>query len=181
MNQVQSRQRGMILLISLVMLLIVTMVGVWTMRGSLLEERMARNVQDNLLALQATEAALVEAETYLDGVVTLGGFSDTGAAGLWTESAAGDPERWVGINWSAAEEPLTYVIASPGISGLAEQPKYMIEVMTQVISESNTLNLNNLGGQASASDIRVFKITARGVGGTSNTAVMLQSTYGRDI
>ncbi len=181
MNPCRNRQQGMILLTALVMLLIVTVVGVWTLRGSLLEERMARNVQDNLLAFQAAEAALIEAEAYLDSIVTLGDFSDAGSNGLWTASAAGSAERWVGVNWDASGNALPYAVAQTGLAGLAEEPKYIIEVMTEVISESNTLNLDNIGGQAQASDLRVFKITARGVGGTTHTQVMLQSTYGREL
>lgn len=52
------RQRGVALVTSLVILLILTIIGIAAMRTSSLEERMAGNVQDTTYAFQAAESGL---------------------------------------------------------------------------------------------------------------------------
>ncbi|TBU92954.1 pilus assembly PilX family protein [Phytopseudomonas dryadis] len=56
-------QRGAILIVALIMLLLVTIIGLASMRGTSLQERMAGNLRDQELALQAAEAALRKGET----------------------------------------------------------------------------------------------------------------------
>ncbi|WP_207905857.1 pilus assembly PilX family protein [Aestuariirhabdus litorea] len=60
-----KKQRGSVLAISLILLLILTMVGIRGMQSTALEERMSGNYQDNNLAFQAAEAALTEAEDWV--------------------------------------------------------------------------------------------------------------------
>ncbi|MDF3864539.1 PilX N-terminal domain-containing pilus assembly protein [Pseudomonas denitrificans (nom. rej.)] len=56
-------ERGAVLLVSLVMLLLLTLIGLAGMRMVQLEERMAGNLRDRQMALQAAEAALRAGET----------------------------------------------------------------------------------------------------------------------
>lgn len=56
------RQRGAVLIIALIMLLLLTMIGLGSMRGTALQENMAGNLRDSSLALQAAEAALRHGE-----------------------------------------------------------------------------------------------------------------------
>ena len=62
----RNSQRGAILVIALFMLLLLTIIGLSSMRGTALQESMAGNMRDSSLALQAAEAALRQGE----GVVT---------------------------------------------------------------------------------------------------------------
>lgn len=55
-------QRGSVLLIALIMLLLLTMIGLASMRDTSLQEAMAGNTRDSSLALQAAEAALRKGE-----------------------------------------------------------------------------------------------------------------------
>lgn len=57
-----SQQRGAVLLVSLIMLLLLTILGAAAMRDTNLQERMAGNMRDHNLAFQAAEAALRFAE-----------------------------------------------------------------------------------------------------------------------
>lgn len=59
-------QRGTVLIIALVFLLLMTLVGIAAMQGTTLQERMAGNHRDRNLAFQAAEAALREGEDWLD-------------------------------------------------------------------------------------------------------------------
>lgn len=62
-----NHQRGTILIIAMVMLLLLTIIGLSSMRGASLQESMAGNIRDSSLALQAAEAALRKGEGDVDG------------------------------------------------------------------------------------------------------------------
>lgn len=58
----EQLQRGVSLVIVLILLLVMTLLGLAVLRGTLLEERMTANLFDRSLSFQAAEAALREAE-----------------------------------------------------------------------------------------------------------------------
>jgi len=57
-----SRERGAVLIVALIMLLLLTIIGLSSMRGTSLQENMAGNMRDSNLSLQASEAALRKGE-----------------------------------------------------------------------------------------------------------------------
>ena len=61
-----NNQRGAILIIALIMLLLLTIIGLSSMRGTSLQESMAGNMRDSSLALQAAEAALRQGENVVN-------------------------------------------------------------------------------------------------------------------
>lgn len=79
--------RGSVLIVSLIFLLLMTIVGLSAMNMSNLDERMAGNYKDHQMAFQAAEAALVEAEGWVNSTnFTLADFFTNPAC---TPSAAG--------------------------------------------------------------------------------------------
>ncbi len=64
-TQLPDLQRGAVLIVSLIMLLVMTLLGISTMGSTKLEMRMASNNQGRQEAFQAAEAALVVAENRL--------------------------------------------------------------------------------------------------------------------
>ncbi len=56
-------QKGAVLVIALIMLLLLTVIGLASMRGTSLQENMSGNMRDSSLALQASEASLRKGET----------------------------------------------------------------------------------------------------------------------
>lgn len=62
-----NSQRGATLIIALIMLLLLTIIGLSSMRGTSLQESMAGNMRDSNLALQAAEAGLRKGEDLVDG------------------------------------------------------------------------------------------------------------------
>jgi type IV pilus assembly protein PilX len=168
-------QRGVALFISLVLLLVLTIIGVSAVQTTSLEERMARNTHDSVLAFQSAEAALREAEQFLqNNINTTAGFTAVGNNGLWRAADYGQTDRWhqAGI-WTGANS----VVADTPVEHVAEEPRYIIEWVASVQRSENP----NLLGSSYATlfdRIEVFRITARGVGGSPNARVVLQSTYG---
>ncbi len=55
----------------------------------------------------------------------------------------------------------------------------MIEYLTSVLVDSRANQPADATAAVATEQIEVFRVTARGVGGTENAVVMLQSTYGR--
>ena len=170
-----QRSRGVALFISLVLLLVLTIIGVSAVQTTTLETRMARNEHDRLLAFQAAESALRDAEAFLDTVITTDIFSDGGAGGLWTVANLGQPDRWEQNVWNAG----TSVVAPTAVDGVNEPPRYIIEHVASVIREENAYQIEDPYAANAADRIEMFRITARGIGGSANAQVLLQTTFGR--
>jgi type IV pilus assembly protein PilX len=170
------RSRGIALFISLVLLLVLTIIGVSSVQTTTLETRMARNEHDTLLAFQSAESALRDAETFLQGVVTTAIFTDAGGGGLWTVADLGDPNRWEAAGlWGGGNS----VVAPTGVDGVDEPPRYIIEHVASVIREENAYQIDDPYAASAADRIEIFRVTARGVGGSANAQVLLQTTFGR--
>jgi len=61
-----THQKGAVLIVSLVMLIIMTLLGISGMNNTVMQERMAGNQRNSTLAFQAAEAALRAAEIAID-------------------------------------------------------------------------------------------------------------------
>ncbi|MGX2042138.1 pilus assembly PilX family protein [Methylocaldum sp. MU1018] len=176
----------------LIILLLLTLIGVTSMQTTALEEKMAGNLRNENLAFQAAEAALRSGEAYLQGV-SIGPFAaDTSEtnlalnpAGLYQPTLSPGKERWQQPNiWAAAGSQAH----AQALAGLAEPPRYIIEDMSSYTKCTNSGNCTNVplprtpGGSVKFGpipDVGRFRITARGVGGTTDAVVLLQSYYNR--
>ncbi len=171
MNGKFPRQRGSTLVISLMILIVMTLIGLTGITSSTMEEKMAGNTRDQALAFQAAEAALRDGEAYYRDVIdTETAFND--ADGLYKDA---DHDPFSSATWSDA---MTY---SGTISDVASQPRYIIERVGPVtIGESNEgLEIKSYGegvGRPTAA-----RITAQATGGTTNTQVILQSYYSKRL
>ena len=162
-----SRQQGVVLATGLIFLVMMTLLGVTAMQTTLLEEKMAGNLRDEMLAFQAAEAALREGETFLQQI-TLPEFDCSNGLFHYASFPAPDPITWSG--WSTSGRTMTATM-----SGVASQPRYIIEQLITVPAEK--------GGsvQQSATTItsNMYRVIARGVGGTESAVIILQSDYRR--
>lgn len=95
-----SAQRGVALLIVLILLLVMTLLGLASLRGTLMEERMSASVYDRSISFQAAEAALREAEALVP-TIPLTSYPSAGSAcanGLCPQRTAvadTDVEYWL--------------------------------------------------------------------------------------
>src|SRR5215831_3892080 len=94
MTTARTKQSGMVLFISLVLLLVLTILAVSVVQTTSLEERMARNAHDRALAFESAESALRDSEQYLETVVSLAPFDAAGTNGHWDTPALGQAPRW---------------------------------------------------------------------------------------
>jgi type IV pilus assembly protein PilX len=148
----RRQQQGVVLIIALVILVLVTLVGLSTIRTTTMEERMAGNSRDRDKAFQAAEAAvqhclgLVDANTY--------------AATKLTPTSAGTSPHWeTAANWDTSSSNSFAVAISDTTAKLAQDPRCMVET---------------LGSSGS------YRVTGRAVGASAETVVMLQATYSKE-
>lgn len=182
-----NTQKGVVLISSLVLLLVMTLLGVSAMNTTTLQEKMAGNNLDRERAFQAAEAALRDAEQFLEDIPAIyiplsSAVNDDCTNGLCTkrennagfdfDAAEGDAgwfeERWLDDTldvWNTANKHRVYTTT---LAGVSSSPKYIIELLSAVDCP---------GSATGASDCETYRITALTAGGTTNSRVMLQSTY----
>jgi type IV pilus assembly protein PilX len=158
-NCINKHQSGAVLVISLIMLLLLTLIGVTGMQTTGLEEKMAGNMRDRNLAFQAAESALSAAEASLSP--TLPNFVTSGTNGYYS-SAAAMPAIDSDTFWATGN---THTYSGDTLVGIDSslQPRYIIQ---------------DLGcATATCPGVHNYRITARATGGTSSAVVILQSVF----
>lgn len=172
-NSPAQRQRGVVLAVALIMLVVITLLGVSAMQVTSLEERMAGNMRDRSLAFQSAEAALRDGERVLTQAVLPAFNGTSGLYGpptdplpVWLKS---DGTLQDDTFWSANGRAY-----SGTVNGVAAQPLYIIEEVARLPGVGESLE----AGQP-IPDITYYRITARATGGTATAIVVVQSTYRR--
>ena len=158
-------QSGAVLLVSMIMLLLLTLIGVTGMRVSNLEEKMAGNAKEINLAFQAAETTLRAAERQLNSAA-LPNFNNTGGYYSFQKGV----ERWSTINWVTGDS-VNYPLSLGGVSG--PQARYIVEELPAVQNEGGSLE----GGVAQTT--KYYQITTRAIGPTNTSVTVLQGVYKR--
>ncbi len=167
-------QTGAVLFVGLIMLLIMSVIAITGMQSATLEERMAGNTRDNVVAFQAAEAALKAGEALLDsGTLTLNLFDNDGSDGLYDNTY---DMIWSAINWINTDSR-TYTGFNP--TNVSTPPRFVIQRIAETQVAPKVL-LENYGEGEVSKTVQLFRLTSRGTGGSDNTAVVLQSVYGSD-
>lgn len=173
-----AQQKGAILVFCLVFLLVLTMMGVASMESTVLEERMAGNMQDYNIAFQSAEASLQAAENWLSGQFIWPASSATGSTGVWVRDSM-DPDNADSLHWWQDEDRQLQSwwnnnsTEVSGVEGVASEPRYLIEELADV-NTGQSLAI----GTGLQSRVRVFhRITARGTGASDTAVVEMQSTF----
>jgi type IV pilus assembly protein PilX len=169
-------QKGAVLVVSLIMLLIMTLIGLSSMQSTTLEEKMAGNYRDQNIAFQAAESTLREGEGWIAALTEepLLSVADCSAnCDVWdvntllsalSASSYMDETLW--------GDPLART-ATNTIPGVAASPEFFIEFQQY---KRDSLNL----GQQGDMSVRIYYgVVAKGVGGRDSTQAVLQSSYTR--
>lgn len=168
------KQRGVVLLFCLIFLTVLTLMAVTGMETTVVEERMAGNMQDFNQAFQAAEIAMEDGEDWLAAQIDLPVTSSNGATVVWNPDSP-DPDADNTYWWWERDSTWwgNNAINSANVDGVASQPQYLIEeFFTTTEGQSLTIGTGELENS------RVLhRVTARGVGGSDNAQVLLQSTY----
>lgn len=179
---VLSTQKGAALAVSLIMLLVLTMVGLTGMQTTSLEEKMAGNNRDYNLAFQAAEVGLRQAETYVEALATTTDFENGVTNDGLLSGTDDDPDYQSSDTWySTNGSTVGSVLTSDAVSSLyGSQPRYIVKWVAEKAPNVNArLNIGGYGEKLAASQVTIFRVTARGTGGSNQSQVILQSHYGK--
>lgn len=152
------REKGFVLIVSMLVLLILTILVVNSVRSSVLGEKMAGNYMDRNRALQAAEQALRQGEAALlgadSGQTCLSGCSITaGAVAASTASVNAIPSAW--------SDPGSATITTA--YGQLTTAKYQVN------------QLNDSLRAADKNDCKAYSVMGRGAGVDSRAVVLLQT------
>jgi type IV pilus assembly protein PilX len=138
LNNHQKKQSGAVLVISLIMLLLLTIIGLDSMQTSILEEKMAYNMKDRSLAFQAAESALKEGENQVssfnasnDWHYDTGDSYDVTSPSIWIDpnseefsvSEVENAPRYIIYK----EDATNYIIYARGTGGAAENAVVLLK------------------------------------------------------
>lgn len=168
------RQRGAIMIVALIFLVVMTTLILASMRGTVMQERMAANLYDRSLAFQAAEAALRAGELLVvtsPPKPTATGCDSNGNCGK--PDPKEDPVWKDEANWENAHSP------DINIGDLPVPPQFLIELLADGMAEDNTCASTSIDPDApcySGPEGLRYRITARS-GEAGRAVVILQSIY----
>jgi type IV pilus assembly protein PilX len=173
---ISVREKGMVLVVAMIMVLLMTIVGLAAIRGSSLQERMAGNMRDMQLRFQAAEAGLREGESHLldNNAAALPAFTDVvGNKGFRPNMNFIKPvSTWDEADWEAHAAVATVNV------NMAEPPMYVVEEL-----KINPLLLAQMFGsgfdQGSDMEMEMYRVSSRYGDSGSGAISVLQSIYRR--
>jgi type IV pilus assembly protein PilX len=161
----RARERGMVLITSVLLLVVVTILAIALFRSFGIDEKIAGNMREKQRALQAAMTAEEYAESWVLGPsVTAAITCATGPTISYTVgqvcTTASGLTNPVALPWPTG---ITYTPPTmpTGSNGFANPPIYYI---------------TSLGPPASGTGT-VYQIDAAGYGGSANTAAVIESTF----
>jgi type IV pilus assembly protein PilX len=182
-NKNRAGQRGVVLFIALILLLILSLLGVTAARMQTVEERMARNEDNRQTGAQAAEAALRSAEAGLLTGIYTNFTANTG--GQYTLDATqgsvvpgSTPQGTPTFQWKTATAANVLTYAGPALTQIpsgAQLPKFIIESMPPVAMPGDPVN--QVQYAAPTPPVAVYRITANGQGSDQTSATTLQSIF----
>ncbi len=177
-----TNQRGMVMAIALIMLLLLTIIGVTAMSTGNLQEIMARNMLDRNYAFQSGETALRDAEIDIENNLAAGtGFDSSCSNGLCLPpSSTSDPPVWedtsldVWDNSNRHRQFGQYTKSDQDAvkAKLASLPAYIIEYHNHACDP--TVPGEELGNLVKFDK---YRVTTTASGRSTSARVRLQSTF----
>lgn len=173
------RQRGVALVVALLLLLVITIVGLAAVRSTTMQQKMTSNFLDRQIAFQAAEAALRQGEVAVQAATSPGNFYDCTPTG--GNNCLVNPMADANVPNSQYVTVAQTAFDAGALS--ASQPQYVVEYLgnfqipSPVVSQVSSCS--GYGPCSSNSTADFFRITARS--GPANAGdratVTLQSTY----
>jgi len=179
-------QRGVALVVSLILLVVALLIGLASARGALLQERMSSNMYDRSLAFQRAEASLRAAESAVTSDWKIAGLSGVDCSptvalcpNVPTSTFTATNANWVSVgsayDVNDGKTPST--------------PQYTVQLMGTGPSESSlglnaNADYNNYGNSYPPDNVAYYRVTARSSDPTATDSadrsiVVLQTTIKR--
>lgn len=166
-------QRGIVLIVGLLLLLIMAMFALSASQSTRLQERMAGNVRDADLAFQAAESGIRSAENYLWTLAAPPTACAVLMSGCFVFPQATLPQDMNRYAWTSADSLEFGAPGSQEIPNVANDPRYVIEEFERVSETPEE-------GRPKTWKT-YYRITAVGFGGSKTAKALLQSTFTRSF
>jgi type IV pilus assembly protein PilX len=167
-------QKGAALIVSLIILVAMTLLGITSMKGTSSEMAMAGNLRESALTFQAAEAGLRSGESIVENSTSSAMFKNSTNTAYLDDSDT-DPDYLDKTSWGSAQSASGITLA-----GIKTNPKFFIKYLGEWAQ--NPLALVNIGsgygGQPPGIVTSNYRVTSRGTGQTDNTFRTVQSYYG---
>jgi type IV pilus assembly protein PilX len=159
-----QRQRGVALIIALVLLVVATLIGLAASRGTMLQERMSGNTFDRSLAFQRAESALRAAEAAISAnwqIATLNGVDCSPASAVQCPIVPANAFTGTSANWVTVGT--TYDVNSARSPGVPQYQIHLIGTGTADDAFGSSANANsaNYGSNAGPDNVAFYRVTAR--------------------
>ncbi len=170
-----SRQQGAALLVSLILLVVLSLLGVAAMQSSQIQERLSGAYRNKVSAFQAAEAALRAAEEELEKVTPFSSQSNAGFKVLQPDVDC------VGLCYDEVSNPDVFINYGEPLNGnpwdklfpnTAFRPHYIVE-------EIGLPGGNPLVSDEPLPDTKMYRITAKAYGDDLKSISMLQTYFRR--
>lgn len=167
-----ARQRGLVLVTTLLLLVVVTLLAVGMFRSFGLDEKIAGNVRDKQLALQAAESA----ENYAEYWLASGNGTSAVTCSAMVAASVGQ----------VCSNTLPSVVANVAvvpwqIAGANVGVYYIPTGMNVTSTEANNTYYSRpvfyISYLGAVSGANIYQIDAVGYGGSPNTTAIVESTY----
>lgn len=173
---VPPNQRGVILAVTMIMLLLLTIIGLSSMSVATLQERMAGNALDRNYALQAAEATLRHAELRIARELSPASFSAVSegtcaSGGLCKSSDFLHDHPWNAVNWDSGSGNYARYKDFPDLE--AGETRFVIEYTPKPGCEPRKGGNRVKEPPAFAK----YRVTANAPGRSTTSRVLLQSVY----
>jgi type IV pilus assembly protein PilX len=163
-------ERGVALIIGLVILAVLSMIGVAAFSISTQEERMAGNSRDRMRAFEAAEAALRDCEDFIKTTGPV--FTAAGNGGMYTAPGSdAKSNAELIVNW----QDTALVRINPTLS--ASNPEWSLPPACIAEQFKVVSGTTQLGQPINSSQTSVDRITAQGYGLNPGTIVRLEAYY----
>lgn len=171
--QYSHKQSGMTLVVSLIILISLTILGLTSMQATRTEVSMAGNLRESGIAFNAAEAGLNSAENFVADSISKNAFADPGS-GLYSKTDE-DPDYFADATWVGAQ------FDSTSLPHVIEQPGFIIKYLgDRSQNEAAAVNIGGYGSGLPGKTVSNFRITSKGLGQTINAPRLVQSYYGKE-
>lgn len=173
-----KKQKGVVLIVGLIMVLLMTIVALTAIKGSGLQENMAANMRDINVTFQAAESGLNVCESVVDifQTQTLPEFDNKN--GLLVDQQALTPPEPI-ANWTKAKWDADGRSTTLGLTFVSSQPKCVVEKLEYPPGTFAEGGGVDVGAMQTTGDPQLFRITSVSYGFTEDTRVVLQATHKR--
>lgn len=167
-----SRQTGATLIVSLLLLLVMTLLGLAAMQVTRMEERMAGNTRDINIAFQGAEAVLRDAEDRMRLMVARPDTCSSAPCVVWQKDVAPADLRNQLQSWWDANAIEYGVAGAQDITYTTREPQAVTEELG-FIADSLTM------GHGPPEGRDFYRVTGHSSGGSDAAQAVLETTYTR--